>query len=306
MRKRRSLSPNTSATGRILGAAGIAMIAIAIFGVVLVLVNRPTSQSATPASAPSSRPPATSLAKVPKTPETPIENEHSQAPDETEDGNDKEKSKPSQTPSRQADPTPTQSTAHAPEQSRPAITEANLPAAADLEWRTAGEWQEQPGSGDFGDQPPSVCLPSVTVLANPTTLLRRDYVLPNLGHGTALVVDYATDAEAEAAYAELGAGVRDCPAMLRQQGYLQPSPVAVRPFPLPEGIVAEHLKLEYQERQGKPSTESIGLIRAGNRVLMLSMVTPAADTSWAKSPEGQSQDHPMLRTIPTAAGKLIS
>ena len=322
MRERRSSTPNSPVTGRILGAAGIAMIAIVVIGVVLVLVNRPGAQTtAEPAGSPS-RPPATSMAKLPRSSEPPIENEHSEAPDDTDvdgrekrpdRGNEQERAKPSPSPkpTRTSSPTPTppaptQDSGNAPEQPRPGITSANLPAAEDLQWRTAGEWREVGETTDFGDRPPSVCLPSVTVLANPTTMLRRDFVLPDRGHATAVVVDYASHAEAEESYAELGRSVRDCPGMLRQQGYLQPSPVAVKPVPLPEGIVSEHLKLEYQERHGKPTTESIGLIRAGNRVLMLSMVTPADDTSWAKGPDGQPQGQPMLRTIPTAAGRLIA
>jgi hypothetical protein len=302
VRKRRSPSPRSPGSGRILGAVGIAMIAIAVLGVVFVLVNRPVSVT-TAAPAQSGPPPATSLARLPAgASQTPIENEHSHVPDdeETEDEADR--------PKRTASPSPSRSEQEEPpsEQPRPAITEDNLPAATDLAWRATGDWQEQPGSQESGDQVPSVCLPSVTVLANPTTLLRRDYTLSTSGHGTALIADYATDTEASDAYTELRRSVRDCPTMLRQQGYLQPSPVAAKPVPLPEGIIAEHLRLEYQQRQSKPATESIGLVLAGNRLLMVSMVTPAADTTWAKDPAGQPQDHPMMRTLPVAAGRLIA
>ncbi|GAB3740583.1 hypothetical protein GCM10028864_04480 [Microlunatus parietis] len=289
------------------------MIAIAVFGVVFVMANRPSP--VTTAAEPASAAPATSLAELPasKAP-TPMVNEHSRAPD---DGPDDEPEAGNEPPSRAPSPSPTptevstqprapsQGTPPRPEQKQPPITESNLPAAADLAWRAAGEWQEEPASDATGDRPPSVCVPSMTVLANPDTLLRRDYLLPGVGRSTAITVDYATEAEAEAAYTELGRSVRECPALLRQQGYVQPSPVAVQPVPLPEGIVSEHLRLEYQFRKAKPTTESIGLLRAGNRLLMISMVTPAADTSWAKDPSGEPQDHPMLRTLPAAAARLI-
>lgn len=303
MRKRRSPSPRSSGTGRILGVAGIAMITIAVLGVVFVMVNRPSgATTATPAA--SGPPAATSVARLPAgASQTPIENEHSEAPEEreTEDGSDRPKRSPSPTrpPSASPDQGPRQ-------QARPPITEDNLPGAADLAWRATGDWHERPAAEETGDQVPSVCLPSVTVLANPTTMLRRDYTLAETGHGTALIADYASDAEASDVYAELRRAVRDCPTLLRQQGYLQPSPVAAEPVPLPAGIVAEHLRLEYQQRQSKPATESVGLVLAGNRLLMLSMVTPAEDTSWAKDPAGQPQDHPMMRTLPVVAGRLVA
>ncbi len=280
------------------------MIAIAVLGVVFVLVNRPGSVT-TAAPAQSGPPPATSLARVPaSSAQTPIENEHSHAPDdeETED----ETSPPKRSPSPAPKPTRPASPSEPTQQARPPITEGNLPAATDLAWRATGDWQERATAEEYGDELPSVCLPSITVLADPANLFRRDYTLAASGHGTALIADYSSDAAAEEAYAELGRSVRDCPGMLRQQGYLQPSPVAAKPVPLPEGVVAEHLRLEYQERQSKPTTESIGLVRAGNRLLMVSMVTPAADTSWAKDPAGQPQNHPMMRTLPVAAGRLIA
>ncbi|WP_161605952.1 hypothetical protein [Microlunatus speluncae] len=305
MRQRRSPSPRSPGSGRILGAVGIAMIAIAVLGVVFVLVNRPEAATTAAPPAQAGPPPATHLGRVPASQaETPIENEHSHVPDDepTED----ETSRPKQSPSRSPKPTRPPSPTEPAQEARPAITEGNLPAATDLAWRATGDWQERAAAEESGDELPSVCLPSVTVLANPAHLFRRDYTLAASGHGTALIADYASDAEAEEVYAELGRSIRDCPRMLRRQGYLQPSPVAARPVPLPEGVVAEHLRLEYQERQSRPTTESIGLVRAGNRLLMVSMVTPAADTSWAKDPAGQAQDHPMMRTLPVAAGRLIA
>lgn len=311
MRKRRSSSSNSPRSGRVLGVVGIAMIAIAVLGVVFVVANRPSpvTTAAEPAGAP---PPATSLAELPASKaQSPMVNEHSHASDvPPEDEPEKQ-----ETPSRAPSPTPTakmstqsrppsESAAPRPEQ-QPPITEANLPTSADLVWRTTGEWQEEPASDATGDRPPSVCLPSMTVLAKPSTLLRRDYTLAGVGRSTTIAVDYPTEAEAETAYTELGRSVRECPALLRQQGYVQPSPVAVRPVPLPEGIIAEHLRLEYQFRKAKPTTESIGLLRAGNRLLMISMVTPASDTSWAQDPSGEPQDHPMLRTLPAAAIRLV-
>ncbi len=277
------------------------MIAIAVLGVIFVLVNRPASVT-TAAPAQADPPPATSIARLPAGgSETPIENEHSTVPDA-------EESDEADRPKRRSTPAPKPSSQNEPpkEQARPAITDDNLPAAADLAWRASGDWQEEAGTAESGDQVPSVCLPSITVLANPTTLLRRDYTLSDRGHGTALIADYASDTEAGEAYTELRRSIRDCPTMLRQQGYLQPSPVAAKPVPLPEGIVAEHLRLEYQQRQGKPATESVGLVLAGNRLLMVSMVTPAADTTWAKDPAGQPQDQPMMRTLPVVAGRLVA
>ncbi|MFC7625310.1 hypothetical protein [Microlunatus sp. GCM10028923] len=311
MRKRRSSTPNSPSTGRILGVVGIAMIAMAVLGVIFVVVNRPSP--ATTAAQPASAPPATSLAELPASKaQTPMVNEHSHSSDDGPDDEPKQKETPSRAPSPSPTPQvstqsrpPSQSTPPRPEQQVPPLRETNLPTSADLFWRTSGEWQEEPASDATGDRPPSVCLPSMTVLANPTTLLRRDYTLTGVGRSTAVAVDYPTEAEAETAYAELGRSVRECPALLRQQGYVQPSPVAVRPVPLPEGIVAEHLRLEYQFRKAKPTTESIGLLRAGNRVLMISMVTPASDTTWAEDPAGKPQDHPMLRTLPAAAIRLV-
>lgn len=297
---RASRTPKSPKSGRILGGVGIALIAIVAIGVIFVVVNRPGAvpvTTASPGQAPSSSQPPTITTGRADASQTPIENEHSQEP---EDSEPEESEEPKDSPS----PTPTPEPSD--EQPPPKITKANLPEAADLAWRDSGEWSALSGSDDFGDQPPSVCLPSVTVLANPSTMLRRDYALSDVGNATALVVDYATNEEAEQAYAELGRDVRDCPTTLRQQGYVQPSPVAVKPVPLPEGIVAEHLRLEYVPQDGEKTTESIGLIRAGNRVLMLSMVTPAADTSWSKNSAGETQDHPMLRTLPPAAGRLIS
>lgn len=312
MRKRRSSSPNSPRSGRVLGVAGIAMIAIAVLGVVFVVVNRPSP--ATTAAQPASAPPATSVAQLPASDSpTPMVNEHSHASDEGTDEPEDKRGKPSRAPSPTPTPTevsaqprePSPSTPPRPEQQEPPISDANLPVPADLAWRAAGEWREEPASDATGDRPPSVCVPSMTVLAKPITLLRRDYTLPGVGRSAAIVVDYPTEAAAATAYTELGRSVRGCPALLRQQGYVQPSPVAVRPVPLPEGIVSEHLRLEYQFRKANPTTESIGLLRAGNRVLMISMVTPASDTSWAKDPAGNPQDHPMLRTLPAAATRLV-
>lgn len=215
---------------------------------------------------------------------------------------------PSDSPPSSASPTPSPSPTPSTTEpdggstfSKP-LTQKGLPtgddlAASDQDW-SAQDSYEGPGEA------PSLCLAQdLTTLAGLRKIYRRDYTLEGEGYGTALVFDFDDADAAETVAGTLVKDAADCKAPLTKAGFLADSPVGPTDADIPEGIWGQTVDLTYRQGEEQPVTrEGIGVARASNRVVFLSLVIQVGENKESNEDDGARQD--LAQALTRAAERL--
>lgn len=276
-------SPSPSSRERLLGAAGVVMILAVVVGVVWFFVAGRTD-SAVPAPQANRAVPATP-SPVPQTPgdESPTDESPtpptaespSASPTETRERPDSEDSADSEDGTDPEDSTDPED--NAPDDdtgstfTKP-LTQKGLPTDDDLA-ASGLDWSSE-ASYDGPGEAPSLCLgQDLTTLDGLQQIFRRDYTLDQEGYGTALVFDFDDVAAAESVADALVKDAAGCRTPLTKAGFLAEKPGGPTDVAIPEGIWGRTVDVTYRQGEEQPVTrEGIGVARAGNRVLFLSLV----------------------------------
>ena len=219
----------------------------------------------------------------------------------------------SASPSAEPTPSPSQSRSASPGRSAtPApvpekVTRDNLPTVGDLEWRPGADWVAAGTKTGLGEQPVSACISDDLAGYDGTTaVLRRDFTLPDNGHGTAVALSYDTAQAANASFQTMSQAAAGCQSALQRGGFTHLAKVKRYVVPIPEGITGTFYETSYRAQAQDQSYESIGLAIAGTRVLLLTMIVVEPDSHWSYAEDGAKPLHPMFRSLPRAAQRLTS
>lgn len=241
---------------RVLGAVGVVMIVAVAAGLVWFVVDGRTN-SAVPAPPPTLAVAATASA-------TP-----SPSPRPT----------PSTSPSPSVSPSPDASASRSNGGSAfsEPLTQKGLPTDDDLS--ASGQDWSADASYDGPGEAPSLCVgQDLTSLDGLEQIFRRDYTLEDEGYGTALIFDLDDVAAAEAVAEALVKDAADCRTPLTEAGFLAENPDGPTDVAIPEGIWGRTIAVTYRQGEEQPVTrEGIGVARAGNRVLFLSLVVQGVE-----------------------------
>lgn len=194
-----------------------------------------------------------------------------------------------------------------------AIRAGNLPWESDLEWHEAGDWKATDlYAGEEGEERTTKCLrgPVVHEL-NVDRMYQRDYEYPDAekNRASALILEFETNKVADRAYSELATWATECAATLDDQGYTQFGPARGHLISIP-GTEARFTELSYRHASDNGDEaffESIGAVRDGNKVALVSMTSWGMDNNWSydENDESDLPLHPMYRSMPKVAERLV-
>jgi hypothetical protein len=265
------------------------MIAVVVVGAIYLLIADGTKQTAVPVI---TAQPATA---TPSPSETPSVEPSSAAPS----------AEPTPTASRSASATPRHSPSPTPAAAK--LTRDNLPKAGDMEWLRPGDWLVAGTRTGLGEQPVGACVADDLGSYDGTkTVLRRDFTLPDNGRGTAVALSYDTAQAASASFETISQAAAGCRSALQHAGFTHLAPVKRYVVSIPEGITGTFYETSYRAQGQDQNYESVGLALAGTRVLVLTMIVVEPDSHWAYAEESDKPLHPMFRSLPRAAVRLVS
>lgn len=193
------------------------------------------------------------------------------------------------------------------------LSRENLPWNADLEWHEPGDWQATSLWEGEGKEQATKCLRGpVDAALDARTVYQRDYEFPgsDVDRASALVMEFDTNQIADDAYGTLATWATECSATLEDKGFTQHGEAQGHRVSIP-GTEARFTELTYRahgDDRDEAFFESIGAVRDGNRVALVSMNVWGLDNNWSYDPDdGSGLDlHPMFRSMPKVADRLVS
>lgn len=190
----------------------------------------------------------------------------------------------------------------------------NLPWNRDMEWQVGENWQATGQWAGTGPEETTKCLrgdPGTELDAE--RLYQRDYAMHDGAvefRASALVMEFDSNQVADAAYGTLATWATECSEALLEKGQVLLEDEEGHPLSIP-GTEARFTELYYTNADGgdseDASLESIGAVRNGNKIALVSMdVYEERQPDWAYPGDGSGQPlHPMIRTMPQVANRLV-
>lgn len=186
------------------------------------------------------------------------------------------------------------------------VTEAELPAADDLQWTETTRWRTGDTTTGGGDDQVSACQQTRLESLGGDAIVVRDFTLgADAGKGASVAMSFASRELADQAYETLQGWLGDCEAVLTAQdragGRQTVSATAV---PVAEGraVVTEWA---YTTTPDSGEFESQGLIQIDDRLNLTVMRVEGLDNNWDLAPGGPvGAVHPMVRSVPAIAATL--
>lgn len=205
-------------------------------------------------------------------------------------------------------PPPETATPTAPDAPSPAaaVTEADLPAAEDLQWNDEAQWTAGDTASGGGTEAVSVCQQNQLPTLGANTVWVRSFDLSEGdGSGAAVAMSFDTTALADQAYATIQDWTANCTETLQRQGHSDGrQAIPATPITVPDGR-AEFTEWSYPTAADDGVFESQGLYQTDDRVGLLVMRIDGQDNNWDLEPDGPvGALHPQIRSVPPAAQKL--
>lgn len=207
--------------------------------------------------------------------------------------------------------------ASVPSEAAPAgeITAANLPWNADLEWQEQGDWLAQELWEGEGPNPTTKCLRgSVESSLGAEAVYQRDYKFSDIelpDRASAVIMEFDSNEEADGAYSRLADWATQCAGLLEDKGYTQLGDSQGHLISIP-GTEARFTEISYREHgddRDEAFFESIGAVRDGNKIALVSMNVWGMDNNWSYDSDEADSGlalHPMYRSMPDVADRLVS
>lgn len=197
------------------------------------------------------------------------------------------------------------------------LAEENLPWEADLEWHDPGDWKAAGLWEGEGPEQTTKCLTEdpLDEAISPTSMYQRDFTLPGgtgTERGSALIMEFEENRDADRVYgwlAEMAAV--NCHDTLQLKGFTPIGPLQGHRISIP-GTEARFTEVTYREEldddKQEAFFESIGAVRDGNKIALVSMTIWAMDSNWSYDPDDGTglPMHPMYRTMPKVADRLVA
>lgn len=192
------------------------------------------------------------------------------------------------------------------------ISQENLPWNADLEWQGPGDWQATGLWEGEGPVQTTKCLRgAVDAELGAQSVYQRDYEYPggHLNRASALIMDFESNQVADEAYGDLATWATECAGTLEDKGFTQVGGAEGHRVAIPgtEARFTEIVLREHGDDREEAYFESIGAVRDGNKIALVSMSVWGLDSNWSYDPDdGTGLDlHPMFRSMPKVADRLV-
>lgn len=206
---------------------------------------------------------------------------------------------------------PPQTAPVSPDPSTPApagsVSAANLPTADDLEWTDEVQWTEDATTEGGGDEQLSVCQQTSIESLGASAIQVRTFSLGEDGNeGASIAMSFGDQTMADQAYDTVQQWLADCEPVLEAQDRVGGSQaIEATPVQLPGGR-AQVTEWKYSTAPDAGEFESQGLIQVDDRISLTVMRVEGQDNNWDLTPGGPvGQVHPMIRSIPAIADKLV-
>lgn len=199
---------------------------------------------------------------------------------------------------------------------RDPITQSNLPWEADLEWQEPGDWKAAELYEGEGERQTTKCLqePVVEMGEGLEGIYQRDFDYAGgtgKERGSALILEYETNQQADEIYGALARmAAIECHQELERQGYTPVGELTGHRISIP-GTEARFTEMSYRaaedDDQEEAYFESVGAVRDGNKIALVSMTMWGMDNNWSYEPDDGTglPLHPMYRTMPKVADRLV-
>lgn len=186
------------------------------------------------------------------------------------------------------------------------VTEADLPAADDLQWTETTRWRTGDTTAGGGDDQVSACQQTRLESLGGNAIVVRTFALgDDAGQGASVAMSFDSRELADQAYDIAQGWLGDCEAVLTAQNRTGGrQTVSATPVPLQEGraVVTEWA---YSTAPDSGEFESQGLIQLEDRLNLTVMRVEGLDNNWDLALDGPvGAVHPMLRSVPAIAATL--
>lgn len=197
------------------------------------------------------------------------------------------------------------------------ITESNLPWEADLEWQQPGDWKAAGLWEGEGPEQATKCLTEdpLDEAISPTNMYQRDFTFPGgtgKERGSALIMEFDENRDADWVYGWLAEMVAvNCHDTLKLKSFTPVGELEGHRISIP-GTEARFTEMSYREEldddQQEAYFESVGAVRDGNKIALVSMTIWGMDNNWSYESDDSTELplHPMYRTMPKVADRLTN
>ena len=196
------------------------------------------------------------------------------------------------------------------------LVEGNLPWEADLEWHDPGDWQAAGLWEGEGPEQTTKCLTEdpLDEAISPARMYQRDFTFPGgtgPERGSALIMEFDENRDADWVYGWLAEMVgTNCHDTLQLKGFSPVGQLRNHQISIP-GTEACFTEVTYRHEldddEQEAFFESVGAVRDGNRIALVSMTVWGMDNNWSHEGDGTELPlHPMYRTMPKVADRLIA